>query len=35
AERVARERGVSRVHLSITHDAGVAAAVVVLEGDRE
>jgi holo-[acyl-carrier protein] synthase len=32
AGRVARERGVSRIHLSITHDAGVAAAVVVLEG---
>ncbi len=25
--------GVSRTHLSITHDAGVAAAVVVLEGE--
>jgi holo-[acyl-carrier protein] synthase len=35
AERVARERGVDRVHLSLTHDAGVAAAVVVLEGGRE
>ncbi len=34
AERVARERGVDRVHLSITHDAGVAAAVVILEGGR-
>ena len=32
AERAARERGVARVHLSITHDAGIAAAVVVLEG---
>jgi holo-[acyl-carrier protein] synthase len=32
AERVARERGVTRIHLSITHDAGIAAAVVVLEG---
>lgn len=27
------ERGVKRVFLSITHEAGVAAAVVVLEGD--
>ncbi len=25
--------GVTRTHLSITHDAGVAAAVVVLEGN--
>jgi holo-[acyl-carrier protein] synthase len=33
AERAARERGVARVHLSLTHDGGVAAAVVVLEGD--
>jgi holo-[acyl-carrier protein] synthase len=32
ADRVARERGVSRIHVSITHDAGIAAAVVVLEG---
>ena len=32
AGAAARERGVSRIHLSITHDAGVAAAVVVLEG---
>lgn len=32
ADRAARERGVSRVHLSLTHDAGIAAAVVVLEG---
>lgn len=31
AERCAR-LGVVRTHLSITHDAGVAAAVVVLEG---
>lgn len=26
--------GVVRTHVSITHDAGVAAAVVVLEGER-
>ena len=32
AERVAQERGVTRIHLSLTHDAGIAAAVVVLEG---
>jgi holo-[acyl-carrier protein] synthase len=31
AEERASERGVTRLHLSITHDAGVAAAVVVLE----
>ncbi len=35
AEETARKRGVTRVHLSITHDAGIAAAVVVLEGGRE
>jgi holo-[acyl-carrier protein] synthase len=29
----ARALGVVRSHVSITHDAGVAAAVVVLEGD--
>ncbi len=27
------EMGVSRTHVSISHDAGVAIAVVVLEGD--
>jgi len=32
ASRLAVERGVARAHLSITHDAGVAAAVVILEG---
>ena len=31
AEEAARRLAVSRVHLSLTHDAGVAAAVVVLE----
>jgi len=29
------ERRIARCHLSITHDAGVAAAVVVLEADTE
>jgi holo-[acyl-carrier protein] synthase len=29
---VATRMGVARAHVSITHDAGVAAAVVVLEG---
>lgn len=32
ALRVAEEFGASRWHISITHDAGVAVAVVVLEG---
>jgi holo-[acyl-carrier protein] synthase len=35
AGETARSRGVTRVHLSITHDAGIAAAVVVLEGGSE
>ena len=29
---LARKNGVERWHVSITHDAGIAAAVVVLEG---
>jgi holo-[acyl-carrier protein] synthase len=32
AERAARQRGVRRVHVTLTHDAGVAAAAVILEG---
>jgi len=32
AGRIASTLRVARVHVSITHDAGVAAAVVVLEG---
>ena len=32
AAAAAAERGVSRVHLTLTHDGGVAAATVVLEG---
>jgi holo-[acyl-carrier protein] synthase len=31
---MARDFGASRWHVSITHDAGIAAAVVILEGDR-
>lgn len=33
ARALACRVGVLRVHLSITHDAGVAAAVVILEGE--
>ncbi|HYD40632.1 MAG TPA: holo-ACP synthase [Anaeromyxobacter sp.] len=32
AEEAARRLGVARLHLSITHDGGTAAAVVVAEG---
>jgi len=32
ASEAARRLGVSRLHLSITHDGGTAAAVVVAEG---
>lgn len=32
AAAAARERGVTRLHLTLTHDAGVAAATVILEG---
>lgn len=32
ARELAQRLGVRRIHLSITHDAGVAAAVVILEG---
>jgi len=34
AEKRANERGVTQSHLTITHDAGVAAAVVVLEKEE-
>ena len=34
AKELASKREVGRVHLSITHDAGVAAAVVILERDE-
>lgn len=32
AADIARERGVSAVHLSMSHDAGIATAFVVVEG---
>jgi holo-[acyl-carrier protein] synthase len=34
AERAARDMGVDAVHLTLTHDGGVAAAAVVLESRR-
>jgi holo-[acyl-carrier protein] synthase len=33
ARALADRMGVARVHVSITHDAGVAAAVAILEGE--
>jgi len=33
AKAAADRVGVQHVHVSITHDAGVAAAVVVMEGE--
>lgn len=32
-ERQVRERGIGRIHVSMSHDAGIATAFVVLEGD--
>ena len=29
----AKELGASRTHISLSHDAGIASAVVILEGD--
>ena len=34
ARETALALGVTRTHLSLTHDGGVAAAVVILEGDE-
>ncbi len=31
AARVAQELGITRTHVSITHDAGVATAIVMCE----
>lgn len=33
AEAMKDARGITRLHLSITHDGGVAAAVAIAEGD--
>ena len=33
-ERAAQERGVTRWHISLTHDADVAIAYVIAEGDN-
>ncbi len=35
AERLIALRGVERIHLTITHTASTAAAVVILEGDAQ
>lgn len=35
AQRVADERGVSAVHLSLSHDGGIATAFVVIEGEQQ
>jgi holo-[acyl-carrier protein] synthase len=32
AAEIAAERGIARIHITITHDAGLAAAVAVAEG---
>ena len=31
AARIAQEKGIARIHITITHDAGIAAAVAVAE----
>jgi holo-[acyl-carrier protein] synthase len=32
--RIAARRGIARIHVTITHDAGIAAAVAVAESDE-
>ena len=34
ALKAVKDRGISRVHVTMTHDAGVACAFVVAEGER-
>ncbi|KTR07727.1 holo-ACP synthase [Curtobacterium luteum] len=34
ARRVAEQRGVTSVHLSLSHDGGIATAFVVIEGNN-
>jgi holo-[acyl-carrier protein] synthase len=31
AQKIARDRGIAKIHITITHDAGLAAAVAVAE----
>jgi holo-[acyl-carrier protein] synthase len=31
AQQIARDKGIARIHITITHDAGLAAAVAVAE----
>ena len=31
AQKIARDKGIARIHITITHDAGLAAAVAVAE----
>jgi holo-[acyl-carrier protein] synthase len=32
AAEIARSKGIARIHVTITHDAGIAAAVAIAEG---
>ena len=32
AAQIARSKGIARIHVTITHDAGIAAAVAIAEG---
>uniref|UniRef100_A0A942Y7R0 Holo-[acyl-carrier-protein] synthase n=1 Tax=Neobacillus citreus TaxID=2833578 RepID=A0A942Y7R0_9BACI len=35
ARRVAEQRGVTNVHLSLSHDGGIATAFVIIEGEQQ